>query len=136
MYTLNDFINVETLSEFELQLVCSFAIMAYLNSLSKKGLVDIILINILSCNICLRLSEGVFSWVDGAPMSFNGWVNPPQMGEKKNCVQLDVSVGWVDTTCDTNLPFICKTIRPGKASRVKPFPFTLIFAGDAPIRTF
>ena len=60
-----------------------------------------------------RMQEGSFSWVDGAPLSFNGWTNPPEVGSQKNCVQLTTDVGWQDVPCDTQNPFICKTIRPG-----------------------
>lgn len=58
--------------------------------------------------------EGSFSWVDGAPLSLNGWTNPPEIGKQKNCVQLTTDVGWADVPCDTQNPFICKVIRPGK----------------------
>ena len=59
------------------------------------------------------MEEGSYNWVDGAPLSFNGWTNPPESDGQKNCVQLTTDNGWQAVNCDTLNPFVCKTIRPG-----------------------
>ena len=61
-----------------------------------------------------RLHEGSFTWVDGAPLSFNGWTTPPRKGSSNNCVQVTTDQGWEDALCDTQNAFICKVIRPGE----------------------
>ena len=68
------------------------------------------------CNfnvVYYRLTEGAFTWVDGMPLSFNGWLSAPTTGGVRDCVQFNTQKGWLDNNCEVTQPFVCKALRPG-----------------------
>merc|ERR1712064_58335 len=62
------------------------------------------------------LDEGVFSWVDGAPVSYTNWrFNAPNNNNNnQHCTQVRANDGeWDDVICNKNQQYVCqKNARP------------------------
>lgn len=56
------------------------------------------------------LDEGVFSWVDGAAVSFTNWrPNQPNNGNgNQHCVWIRPDAGWDDITCKRTEQYVCQ----------------------------
>ena len=56
------------------------------------------------------LDEGVFSWVDGAAVTYNNWMaGQPNNGEnKQHCVWITPEGEWDDITCKKTEAYVCQ----------------------------
>ena len=65
------------------------------------------------------LDEGVFSWVDGAAVTYNNWMaGQPNNGENnQHCVWITLDGEWDDVTCKEIKSYICQKGQGSKGPR-------------------